>query len=167
MDLQKPGALEAMRRFPRPRGDGPFLKLANSTAAVVSPPTRGWTLKVRWEIWILVGFPAHAGMDPPALPAGAFTDGFPRPRGDGPLQVLCPSCNLRVSPPTRGWTRDLVPAGHHSDGFPAHAGMDPAMERWLRSLLRFPRPRGDGPTNPSRGNSITLVSPPTRGWTSS
>ena len=99
------------------------------------------------------GFPAHAGMDLTiqALSFSSASVRFPRPRGDGPV-------NLVIFPNRR------------SDGFPAHAGMDreircssfdelgavsPPTRGWtrydatdmqLQSGLRFPRPRGDGPT---------------------
>ena len=115
-------------RFPRPRGDGPS-RARRLCAEVlrVSPPTRGWTLpRSGSDRMPGGGFPAHAGMDPPAddghAPCGGFpahagmdhpvadalpaAPGFPRPRGDGPVRS-------HVGPHDR------------ARGFPAHAGMDP------------------------------------------
>ena len=51
-------------------------------------------------------------------------------------------------------------------GFPAHAGMDLYRNRYQPMVMRFPRPRGDGPLGPVEAEAGTLVSPPTRGWTS-
>ena len=73
----------------------------------VSPPTRGWTVNTTGVVEGTVGFPAHAGMDPPQGTRVVTNAGFPRPRGDGPLLTVrlhrCPT----VSPPTRGWTLPL------------------------------------------------------------
>ena len=59
------------RWLPRTRGDGP----ASANASLRRPG--------------LVGFPAHAGMDPDLRPRqrGGTVDGLPRTRGDGPVDV--------------------------------------------------------------------------------
>ena len=91
--------------------------------------------------------------------------GFPRPRGDGPDDVLPRHEGEQVSPPTRGWTSGCPTGSEQSAGFPAHAGMDPYL---LPPVLRgegFPRPRGDGPEKAPTGLWGKMVSPPTRGWT--
>ena len=130
--------------FPRPRGDGPVADGVEATA-LVSPPTRGWTLRL------------HGVGDRPRW--------FPRPRGDGPSSRAARTASFRVSPPTRGWTLCEVALSSIHSGFPAHAGMDPtgpvgrAARRW------FPRPRGDGPRGITTGGGGLTVSPPTRGWT--
>ena len=82
-----------------------------SAVTAVSPPTRGWTPSSSPVLLAdnLMGFPAHAGMDP-----------------QGILSLTYPGRHL-VSPPTRGWTRLAMPGALVSTtGFPAHAGMDPA-----------------------------------------
>ena len=71
-------------RFPRPRGDGPAVYDHFDPGALVSPPTRGWTQQEQTAALREFGFPAHAGMDPPADPLTLSDWGFPRPRGDGP-----------------------------------------------------------------------------------
>ena len=91
-------------RFPRPRGDGPFAQEQTSYISGVSPPTRGWTRYVLPAVLDLVGFPAHAGMDPLTLGQPATAIRFPRPRGDGPGQRPRSGVRFVVSPPTRGWT---------------------------------------------------------------
>ena len=90
---------------------------------------------------------------------------FPRPRGDGPLTLSSMPALPWVSPPTRGWTFLPKIAPHQYRGFPAHAGMDRESPRPRRPIPRFPRPRGDGPVSLSVSPSLSLVSPPTRGWT--
>ena len=139
---------------------------------LVSPPTRGWT-------------------SPSSTAPG---EGSPRPRGDGPLQMVS-----TVSPPTRGWTRvdKAVLPGRSVD-----LEVSPPTRGWTRSSgdqrldrrTGFPRPRGDGPAcsprakHPASGfpahagmdpavtgsaaptgdgaeGRPTPVSPPTRGWT--
>ena len=72
---------------------------------------------------------------------------------------------MPVSPPTRGWTRDGVVFVVETEGFPAHAGMDPPPPARPHRLVRFPRPRGDGPTWYWARIGSCAVSPPTRGWT--
>ncbi len=95
------------------------------------------------------GFPAHAGMVPWfAVPAKTI-EGFPRPRGDGPVILVFISSQCAVSPPTRGWSCHMIVCTLLGDGFPAHAGMVPLFCLHGSGDVRFPRPRGD---------------PPTRGW---
>ena len=93
-----------------------------SPAPPVSPPTRGWTPHDCLLCRALMGFPAHAGMDPRRSSVSVAIGGFPRPRGDGPDHA-CGSGKCRsVSPPTRGWTRHPRGTGGAVHGFPAHAG---------------------------------------------
>ena len=151
--------------FPRPRGDGPEAHAAPPERRAVSPPTRGWTQLARHEDDADLGFPAHAGMDPPIPSTALPLLGFPRPRGDGPYRPNRPRRDDRVSPPTRGWTLDISGSPVTGQGFPAHAGMDPHMTSFPRSKRWFPRPRGDGPSGSVHLCCWLPVSPPTRGWT--
>ena len=104
-------------------------------------------------------------MDPPGIAALRRRARFPRPRGDGPSKDGSRTYANVVSPPTRGWTRDIAFPLDHQFGFPAHAGMDPADCVPTYHAHRFPRPRGDGPTDFLLKLFHQLVSPPTRGWT--
>ena len=139
-----------IRRFPRPRGDGPDSPNRATGARHGFPAhagmdlTKGVTLDVA-----TAGFPAHAGMDREdrGNPCSGMRR-FPRPRGDGPGRAALAARKIEVSPPTRGWT--LLPVlelcGFYArHGFPAHAGMDPKL--------------------PPHGTPEETVSPPTRGWT--
>ena len=151
--------------FPRPRGDGPWRETTASVLSLVSPPTRGWTLSAPRSAQRVLGFPAHAGMDPSSPHVFRSAPRFPRPRGDGPAAGVADASSGRVSPPTRGWTSERSAHRHPRSGFPAHAGMDP-RSRSSRSPSRwFPRPRGDGPKTEVVDALAELVSPPTRGWT--
>ena len=131
----------------------------------VSPPTRGWTPVEHLIIRRGDGFPAHAGMDPRAAIHWGRVEGFPRPRGDGPSATRPSTYSRMVSPPTRGWTRLVVIQHRVGGGFPAHAGMDLLGVVVGHSRSGFPRPRGDGPTRYVANDGLSMVSPPTRGWT--
>ena len=151
--------------LPRPRGDGPLQLERVDLPDAASPPTRGWTQRMRPPISRGPGFPAHAGMDPLPAGIGAALTRLPRPRGDGPRCCSVPISHRSASPPTRGWTpgyRDHVLPG---PGFPAHAGMDLCRAVSPRGWPGLPRPRGDGPWSSMSGMATCMASPPTRGWT--
>ena len=112
------------------------------------------------------GFPAHAGMDPRVSRSATDWPRFPRPRGDGPREVITHIHEVPVSPPTRGWTRTSQFQHIIALGFPAHAGMDLISTTAPRAAFGFPRPRGDGPLALEDSDRLNGVSPPTRGWTS-
>ena len=48
---------------PRPRGDGPAAASAGVSTWTCSPPARGWTAVTAQGSWMLIVFPARAGMD--------------------------------------------------------------------------------------------------------
>ena len=104
-------------------------------------------------------------MDPAAATPTWRYPRFPRPRGDGPLPRRTKWTKQKVSPPTRGWTRACNGHPGARQGFPAHAGMDREPEKGTAHVVRFPRPRGDGPLTIVSGVTPPAVSPPTRGWT--
>ena len=165
MDPEPRRRLDHSIRFPRPRGDGPEQMTMVSAMVRVSPPTRGWTPPPPPPDPPPAGFPAHAGMDPlPAAQRNAL-QWFPRPRGDGPAHGVLLDLQALVSPPTRGWTTCRASAWRDSPGFPAHAGMDPERVMIGTVCIRFPRPRGDGPSEAQFAVVPDQVSPPTRGWT--
>ena len=166
MDPSPTTASAPFARFPRPRGDGPQRAEKEGSNERVSPPTRGWTEAAGRDAHAAEGFPAHAGMDPNGASVRRDRLRFPRPRGDGPVEIASYTFPYQVSPPTRGWTRRVAWANDDGRGFPAHAGMDLSFDTCLASSGRFPRPRGDGPEGEYEGSSEMEVSPPTRGWTS-
>ena len=87
--------------FPRIRGDVPTSYLAEPPENQFSPHTRGCSCIAAPGLWDLDVFPAYAGM---FLDPEAFTEpdyGFPRIRGDVPLEAS----QIRgsgFSPHTRG-----------------------------------------------------------------
>ena len=165
MDPESPVTPGSLSRFPRPRGDGPVCACTSPRLIVVSPPTRGWTVRRRVGLAPGAGFPAHAGMDPRTPWAARGCRGFPRPRGDGPPRSWELRDSLGVSPPTRGWTSVIFDEAHAVEGFPAHAGMDHRHGHHAAEQGGFPRPRGDGPALIVNPAIAEWVSPPTRGWT--
>ena len=114
---------------------------------------------------LAVGFPAHAGMDPPPRPPATAAERLPRTRGDGPYFEEGVLVVATASPHTRGWTRSNDELHSHECGFPAHAGMDPSTSRTWRAGCRLPRTRGDGPSPLSTCVGRSTASPHTRGWT--
>ena len=165
MDPHRARNMSFWTGFPRTRGDGPRRRAPGHDSKMVSPHTRGWTLRVASVSESRSGFPAHAGMDPTAACSTPPAIRFPRTRGDGPAPP-CAACSVeRVSPHTRGWT--LGPWIRCSGllGFPAHAGMDPCSCQDASAAPGFPRTRGDGPPSEYKKCGCGWVSPHTRGWT--
>ncbi len=70
--------------FPRPRGDGPQPGDFKTSKPRFSPPTRGWPAISALSVRALRVFPAHAGMARGRGLRPHWSQGFPRPRGDGP-----------------------------------------------------------------------------------
>ena len=103
---------------------------------VASPHTRGWTASNPVTGSALLGFPAHAGMDPAASPAPSGRRRLPRTRGDGPLTGGGSETTFRASPHTRGWTR--VKEGHRCPGPPATASSAPEEAPATRRYRVFP-----------------------------
>ena len=165
MDRGQAAATSGPIGFPRTRGDGPDSLLPTGETERVSPHTRGWTPPRRHPRSPLAGFPAHAGMDPAGARWRQGCAGFPRTRGDGPVDPSLGSDFHEVSPHTRGWTLGRTTAFSAGQGFPAHAGMDPTVSCSRRTRSRFPRTRGDGPLIRFTGGIVRGVSPHTRGWT--
>ena len=130
-----------------------------------SPHTRGWTRDDRDLAPHVLGFPAHAGMDPPGHGAADRPVRLPRTRGDGPRTRRASCLLATASPHTRGWTLPAHRARHGGGGFPAHAGMDPAARTRRAGARRLPRTRGDGPIREPQAAQSLVASPHTRGWT--
>ncbi len=90
--------------------------------------------------------------------------GFPRPRGDGPIWAAGWDGSCWFSPPTRGWPGRVLRCRRHHLVFPAHAGMARRNQKPNLTPGSFPRPRGDGPSDPPPQPAQSAFSPPTRGW---
>ena len=146
MDPDWRGLFQDAFRLPRARGDGPVMNRLMLESWWASPRSRGWTPQRLTRAPQFGGFPALAGMDPPASPAASGSPGLPRARGDGPVHADRPQRRRLASPRSRGWT-PLGGGGTGCDpGFPALAGMDPR-----RSSRRSGAP--------------ARASPRSRGWT--
>ncbi len=152
------------RRFPRPRGDGPASLTPPTSIRQFSPPTRGWPVLLGGMHEKGAVFPAHAGMARGSADSGSLHSGFPRPRGDGPPDSSHASCAAWFSPPTRGWPVTGTIRNPGLSVFPAHAGMARTHHHTMKTIIRFPRPRGDGPPIGTDEMARIAFSPPTRGW---
>ena len=165
MDPSRPNKPSSLSGLPRTRGDGPVAGLLPAQLFEASPHTRGWTPLPSVHDGRLIGFPAHAGMDPTDIGMHVYSERLPRTRGDGPV---CKRCGLQVgeaSPHTRGWTLSECRQPQEHGGFPAHAGMDPHGPLRQRRIVRLPRTRGDGPGDAAGRADGVSASPHTRGWT--
>ena len=165
MDPSVVGALGALTRLPRARGDGPRQREGVRMVIGASPRTRGWTHSAVLGTGGAGGFPAHAGMDPGRTTAGRLGYRLPRARGDGPVSFVSSMCRIVASPRTRGWTQGSSQMSQYVKGFPAHAGMDRGRPCGGRQPAGLPRARGDGPESASAVDRRAWASPRTRGWT--
>ena len=103
-------------------------------------------------------------MVPRCKSCAAAIQGFPRPRGDGPLQGRALGVGVWVPPPTRGWSPSRPALSNRYPGSPAHAGMVLRHMKEVLDRMWFPRPRGDGPVPVTIKTRVAGVPPPTRGW---
>ena len=152
--------------FPRIRGDVPPHSLGCSQCKPFSPHTRGCSLQIQHRIIERPVFPAYAGMF--LLIQGGFQSdaGFPRIRGDVPVNKAVKDVGTVFSPHTRGCSEHL-PGWFGSDGvFPAYAGMFLRLSCRFAKRLSFPRIRGDVPRFVYPQVEQQLFSPHTRGCSS-
>ena len=151
--------------LPRTCGDGPedAWRLIDQDAA--SPHMRGWTQVAVSPVVLVLGFPAHAGMDPARARRSSYRSGLPRTCGDGPLHASSPVRPRPASPHMRGWTHVVNFRRPVHVGFPAHAGMDPKRLNPVLRPIRLPRTCGDGPRTLQPIVLMSGASPHMRGWT--
>ena len=110
-------------RFPRARGDVPMSRINDSLPHKFSPRTRGCSDRRGHCRWCRRVFPAHAGMFRSLSKTHANIYGFPRARGDVPVQLRRVRYPMMFSPRTRGCSAVMGVDHHSSVVFPAHAGM--------------------------------------------
>ena len=109
--------------FPRIRGDVPLHLGRHLRPLEFSPHTRGCSAQPFDVVRRVSVFPAYAGMF--LIPHDGYTqaEGFPRIRGDVPLQVCYTILSIAFSPHTRGCSSAASPALICAAVFPAYAGM--------------------------------------------
>ena len=93
------------------------------------PHARGWTRSLRPDDLSDPVSPARAGMDPTGAGRTYIPSGFPRTRGDGPLDPVEAAAAGEFPPHARGWTRGIGLQDRDVRVSPARAGMDPASRR--------------------------------------
>ena len=148
-----------------------------------SPRTRGCSFSLVFIGLSPYVFPAHAGMFLLAQAYQDYTAGFPRARGDVPMDAITLASRVRFSPRTRGCSRvnftyhgptpfsprtrgcslDEQPIQLAREVFPAHAGMFRLGHTFVQFLHGFPRARGDVPSRWSERQKGKPFSPRTRG----
>ena len=165
MDPALTAAMPSWHGLPRARGDGPRVWTLRHIWETASPRSRGWTRAPAGRAPDRWGFPALAGMDPPAPGCRTDRPGLPRARGDGPSRTAGSGRAGWASPRSRGWTWDCPATREVVGGFPALAGMDLNMATVKALAIRLPRARGDGPALSRRDGDPRMASPRSRGWT--
>ena len=154
---------DAVRRFPRIRGDVPQLTLWNEAHGGFSPHTRGCSLCKKLASCTRSVFPAYAGMFRPAISPTSGATGFPRIRGDVPRPAENPELIFWFSPHTRGCSFVMGTGVFVLDVFPAYAGMFLIRFSYSSSKACFPRIRGDVPFFVDFHVENRVFSPHTRG----
>ena len=109
--------------FPRARGDVPASPARNSQNVLFSPRTRGCSAGLLAFLPPNSVFPAHAGMFLSPLGTVGVDSGFPRARGDVPIQANGVAAAMQFSPRTRGCSGPRAMPSSTNKVFPAHAGM--------------------------------------------
>ena len=110
-----------------------------------SPHTRGCSGAGGGVAIVPHVFPAYAGMFRGLFELLKLHDGFPRIRGDVPVQVVRRHAERLFSPHTRGCSGLKRKLPYFDAVFPAYAGMFRKEKSGTPPLTRFPRIRGDVP----------------------
>ena len=133
----------ASRRFPRIRGDVPYVVHAQPCGNRFSPHTRGCSAE--------------------NIAKGGRDIGFPRIRGDVPSAFGTIAENMKFSPHTRGCSCRRCSQARFRTVFPAYAGMFPLTILPRDNKNGFPRIRGDVPLPITALATHFQFSPHTRG----
>ncbi len=165
IDLASTRSTPRRRRFPRARGDRPFIRSSIVRSDLFSPRTRGSTRPGCRHAAAARVFPAHAGIDRSRSARLPTRSCFPRARGDRPWVCRSWRRSMTFSPRTRGSTPAGRPESIPRPVFPAHAGIDPSEPRPSPRAPSFPRARGDRPVLVEFELAAALFSPRTRGST--
>ena len=153
--------------FPRTRGDVPATGIRPRIIPQFPPHTRGCTYVDDCTLGDMGVSPAHAGMYPDLCLKGPKCRGFPRTRGDVPVDKTILAVTQQFPPHTRGCTAAEAYGAHADPVSPAHAGMYRRQPERRPQPRCFPRTRGDVPRT-TVAWKVTFVFPPhTRGCTPS
>src|SRR5690606_38754571 len=109
--------------------------------------------------------PAYAGIDRGGDSSSCEHAGFPRIRGDRPLDSEKSDQDAAFPPHTRGSTCAGGLWSETSSVSPAYAGIDPSGVHLTDELIGFPRIRGDRPARTVSGVVWPPFPPHTRGST--
>ena len=163
MFLGVPSGAAKSARFPRIRGDVPFI--VSSTCLIIgfSPHTRGCSADEAACGMVDRVFPAYAGMFRNAGGSRIPRSRFPRIRGDVPPATPTVGQNTKFSPHTRGCSSAANISAKVAAVFPAYAGMFRSCHSRRNFRKSFPRIRGDVPKNCCMKPVRCLFSPHTRG----
>ena len=149
--------------FPRVRGDVPTSGFLTPTRRRFSPRARGCSAARSPRGRNCSVFPACAGMfRRDGVMLGTFSC-FPRVRGDVPYIKIVGPILIPFSPRARGCSSDYLPLLNSPAVFPACAGMFRRAAQSCNFCQRFPRVRGDVPSNPTQRETHHTFSPRARG----
>ena len=132
-------------RFPRIRGDVPFVTAVKNAITRFSPHTRGCSVCHCRQKRHNQVFPAYAGMFRREKEIRKKAGGFPRIRGDVPADWPSGWDWSGFSPHTRGCSVVHLLVRFKPCVFPAYAGMFRPSRQGTRGFCGFPRIRGDVP----------------------
>ena len=150
-------------RFPRVRGDVPTIASNAAKIGKFSPRARGCSHLYERLVSYTAVFPACAGMFRCRTGCGCVRHGFPRVRGDVPLENIEPDTKSEFSPRARGCSSPSTWPCRWCRVFPACAGMFRAPRKSAPPPPRFPRVRGDVPVQFAANLMLVLFSPRARG----
>ena len=154
-------------RFPRRRGDAPFLRPTSAPPELFPPQARGCTAKKFIPGELDPVSPAGAGMHRTDRSSAGSESGFPRRRGDAPFLRNQSLAVSRFPPQARGCTDADSPLMLTDSVSPAGAGMHPDEDRGDRERDGFPRRRGDAPYAAAATTGSARFPPQARGCTAS
>ncbi len=152
-------------RFPRARGDRPIDGEIGRVHKEFPPRARGSTphgpiLQVGRAV-----SPARAGIDRRPGPTAACRGSFPRARGDRPHSRAFSAQVPWFPPRARGSTAAIISPRRRMVVSPARAGIDPGRHGEEVPRRRFPRARGDRPSDGPRRRPAGRFPPRARGST--
>ena len=135
------------------------------TTLTIPPRSRGCTRATRTSRIASVDSPALAGMHPGIGGTETARPRFPRARGDAPGSKSSAIWRDSIPPRSRGCTPFRLQPIRRCLDSPALAGMHPVACRAAGGSCRFPRARGDAPSNPRSTNWLRAIPPRSRGCT--